>query len=201
VLPHRGAGGRSVHSPGLNVADMFAARLKAYVLFGPIEPAQDIASASAIQALKAAELVVALSPYQTAAEFAHVILPIGTFAETSGTYVNLEGRWQSVPGAATPVGEARPGWKVLRVLANMLDLPSFEYVSSDQVRDEVRKQIDDAPAFAVKASARTLQSKLALSEPPVERDVPIYQVDAVVRRSNALQNTHEGRSTAPGRRA
>ncbi len=83
--------------------------------------------------------MVALSPYGTAKEFAHVILPIGTFAETSGTYVNLEGRWQSVPGAATPVGESRPAWKVLRVLGNLLNLPGFDYTSSDQITDEVRK--------------------------------------------------------------
>jgi NADH-quinone oxidoreductase subunit G len=200
VLPQRGAGGRSVAAPGLNVADMFAARLKAYILLGAIEPAHDIASSAAIEALRAAECVVALTPYSTAREFAHVILPIGTFAETSGTYVNMEGRWQSVPGAATPVGEARPGWKVLRVLGNLLNLPQFDYTSSDQVSDELRRQIGDAPAFTVKAAARTLQSKLALSAPAAERDIPIYQVDAVVRRSSALQATREARE-APERRS
>ena len=200
VLPHRGVGGRSLSASGLNIADMFAARLKAYVLFGAIEPAHDIAAASALEALRAAECVVALSPYSTAKEFAHVILPIGTFAETSGTYVNMEGRWQSVPGAAAPVGEARPGWKVLRVLGNMLNLPAFDYTSSDQVCEELRRHVEDSPAFTVKASARTLQSKLALSAPAAERDVPIYQVDAVVRRSSALQNTREAREAAEGRR-
>jgi NADH-quinone oxidoreductase subunit G len=193
VLPQRGAGGRSVSAPGLNVADMFAARLKAYVLLGAIEPTHDIASSAAIEALRAAECVVALTPYSTARDFAHVILPIGTFAETSGTYVNMEGRWQSVAGAATPVGEARPGWKVLRVLGNLLNLPQFDYTSSDQVSEELRKQLRDAPVFSVRASARTLQSKLALSAPAAERDIPIYQVDAVVRRSSALQATREAR--------
>lgn len=201
VLPHRSAGGRSVQSAGLNIADMFAARLKSYILLGAIEPAHDITSSAAIEALKAAECVIALSPYTTAKEFAHVMLPIGTFAETSGTYVNLEGRWQSVPGAASPVGESRPGWKVLRVLANLLNLPGFDYTSSDQIADELRKQISDAPAFALKASARTLQSKLSLSAAPGERDVPIYQVDAVVRRSSALQNTREARATTRGQSA
>jgi NADH-quinone oxidoreductase subunit G len=200
VLPLRGVGGRSISASGLNIADMFAARLKAYVLFGAIEPAHDIAATSALEALRAAECVVALSPYTTAKEFAHVILPIGTFAETSGTYVNMEGRWQSVPGAASPVGEARPGWKVLRVLGNLLNLPSFDYTSSDQVCAELRKHVEDSPAFTVRPSARTLQSKLALTAPAAERDVPIYQVDAVVRRSSALQNTLEAREAAEGRR-
>ena len=61
------------------------------------------------------------------------MLPMGTFAETSGTYVNCEGRWQSQAGAATPVGEARPGWKILRVLGNLLNLAGFEYQSSEEV--------------------------------------------------------------------
>jgi NADH-quinone oxidoreductase subunit G len=200
ILPHRGVAGRSLSASGLNVADMFAARLKAYVLFGAIEPAQDIAAGSALEALRAAECVVAFSPYATAKEFAHVILPIGTFAETSGTYVNMEGRWQSVPGAASPVGEARPGWKVLRVLGNLLNLPSFDYTSSDQVCAELRKHVEDSPPFTVKPATRTLQSKLALSAPAAVRDVPMYQVDAVVRRSSALQNTREARAAAEGRR-
>jgi NADH-quinone oxidoreductase subunit G len=195
VLPHRNLGGVAAKKPGLNVADMLAARLKAYVLFGAIEPALDIASPAALEALKAAECVVALTPYGTAKEFAHVILPIGTFAETSGTYVNLEGRWQSVPGAASPVGESRPGWKVLRVLGNLLNLPGFDYTSSDQITEEVRKSLAEQPQFTATAAKRTLQAKLALSAAGSERDVPIYSVDALVRRSSALQATSEARGS------
>jgi NADH-quinone oxidoreductase subunit G len=205
VLPHRTLGGRAAQPAGLNVADMFAGRLKSYILLGAIEPGLDIASPAALEALKSAECVIAMTPYGTAKEFAHVILPIGTFAETSGTYVNLEGRWQSVPGAAAPVGEARPAWKVLRVLGNLLNLPDFDYTSSDQITDEVRKQLEAAPAFALKASARTLQSKLALGaaagEGSVSRDVPIYSVDAMVRRSSALQATSEARGAPRGGRS
>jgi NADH-quinone oxidoreductase subunit G len=200
MLPHRTLGGRAAQPTGLNVADMFAGRLKSYVLLGGIEPALDIASPAALEALKAAECVVALTPYASAKEFAHVILPIGTFAETSGTYVNLEGRWQSVPGAAAPVGEARPAWKVMRVLGNLLNLQGFDYTSSDQITDEVRKQLEAAPAFALKTSARTLQSKLALAgTDSASRDVPIYAVDALVRRSSALQATSEAHRTSRGR--
>ena len=192
VLPHRAAGGRALQTPGLNLSEMFAARLKAYLVLGAIEPAQDIAAPNALEALKAAECVIALSPYASAREYADIILPIGTFAETSGTYVNVEGRWQSVPGAARPVGEARPGWKVLRVLANMLNQPGFEYTSSEQITDELRKELAQAPEFKVKRSARTLQSKLSFTAPAQERDVPIYRIDAIVRRAVSLQNTAMG---------
>jgi NADH-quinone oxidoreductase subunit G len=197
-LPGRSIGGQPVASPGLNIADMFAAKLKAYILFGAIEPKLDIASEAASGALEAAEFVVALSPYSTAAEFADVVLPIGTFAETAGTYVNLEGRWQSAPGAAAPVGESRPGWKVLRVLANLLDLPAFDYTSADQITEELRKQVGEAPKFENKTVLRTLQATPASSSAPVVRDVSIYQVDAMVRRSSALQETREGRETLRG---
>ena len=190
VLPTRGVGGRAVQAAGLNVADMLAARLKAYVVFGGVEPKLDIASPEASAAFDAAEFVVALSPYESAKDYADVILPIGTFAETSGTYVNLEGRWQSAPGAAKPVGEARPGWKVLRVLGNLLNLTGFDYVSSDQIADELRSQLEEVGTVTPKAPSRTLQSKLA-SGPSVDNEVPLYQVDALVRRAASLQQTPE----------
>ena len=108
-------------------------------------------------------------------------------------------------GGGAVVGEARPAWKVLRVLGNLLNLPGFDYTSSDQITDEVRKQLEAAPAFALKASARTLQSKLALAaaagEGAVARDVPIYSVDALVRRSSALQATSEARGASRGRKS
>jgi NADH-quinone oxidoreductase subunit G len=198
-LPGRSLGGQAVASPGLNVADMFAAKLKAYIVFGAIEPQLDVAGEHVSAALEGAEFVVALSPYSTAAQFADVVLPIGTFAETAGTYVNLEGRWQSVPGAASPVGESRPGWKVLRVLGNLLNLPGFEYTAADEVTADIRQALNESRTFTAKPVTRTLQAKA--TDAPVVRDVPIYQVDAMVRRSSALQNTREGRETVRGQGA
>jgi NADH-quinone oxidoreductase subunit G len=187
VLPHRGVGGSHPPASGLNVADMLGARLRAYVLLGAIEPQLDIAARGALEALKAAECVIALTPYGNAKEFAHVVLPIGTFAETSGTYVNLAGDWQSFPGAAQPLGEARPGWKVLRVLGNLLSLPGFEYLSSEQVLDEARVAVAIAHVPALSTSTRTVTASVAAAAPP--SDVPIYAVDAMVRRAPALQST------------
>jgi NADH-quinone oxidoreductase subunit G len=115
--------------------------------------------------------------------------------------VNLEGLWQSVPGAASPVGESRPAWKVLRVLGNLLNLPGFDYTSSDQITEDVRQAIAEQPQFTATAAKRTLQSKLALSAAAAERDVPLYSVDATVRRSSALQATSEARGTSKGRSA
>jgi NADH-quinone oxidoreductase subunit G len=188
VLPHRSFGSVPVQGRGMNLAEMFEAKLKSYVTLGAIEPAHDIAWPNALEAFRAAEFVVALSPYTSAKEYADVILPIGTFAETSGTYVNLEGRWQSVPGAVPPVGESRPAWKVLRVLGNLLNLPTFDYTSSDQITDELHRRVVDLETTPP-APTRNLPSKV--SESPAPHEVALYQSDAIVRRAPALQATAE----------
>jgi len=107
---------------------MLEAKLGAYVLFGGIEPEHDCAAPDAREAVGGAGFVLALTPYLAdwVERQAHVVLPIAAFAETGGSYVNAEGRWQSVAAAATPPGEARPGWKVLRVLAEVLGLTGFD---------------------------------------------------------------------------
>ena len=102
-------------------------------------PANDLAGAT--EALAGADLVIAATTHLTEKlrEVAHVVLPVGTFAESAGTFVNVEGRWQSWTGAASAVGESRPGWKVLRVLANLLNIRGVDYVSSEEVREALKK--------------------------------------------------------------
>ncbi len=126
-------------------------------------------------------------------QIAHVVLPIGTFAETSGTYVNLEGLWQSFTAAARSFGESRPGWKVLRVLGTELAIERFEYQSSEEVRDELRRICADGlpPAWR---GARSVTATASTAGAVSTVDVPMYQVDAVVRRAPSLQRTAEGRS-------
>jgi len=168
---------------------------------GAIEPQHDIAAAAAdaLSALRAAGCVIALSPYASAKDYADIVLPIGTFAETSGTYVNVEGRWQSVPGAAKPIGESRPAWKVLRVLANLLNLPNFDYVSSEQVRDELKMQLGEVKLDNSYGNTAALARNS--TQVTGNRDVPIYQVDAIVRRATALQLTRDALDSAAGSQA
>ncbi|MGE0114105.1 MAG: NADH-quinone oxidoreductase subunit NuoG [Steroidobacteraceae bacterium] len=188
AVPHRGVGGQSLNVSGLNVIDMLAARLKAYVLVGSIE-AQDL-PADAVANLRAADCVIALSSYASARDYADIILPIGTFAETSGSYVNLEGRWQSVPGAARPVGESRPAWKVLRVLGNLLNLPAFDYLSSEQVRDELQAKLGVVTPDNAYANGAALSRNSIVAA----REIAIYGGDAIVRRATALQLTHDAQA-------
>jgi NADH-quinone oxidoreductase subunit G len=141
---------------------------------------------------------VALTPYAGPEQLANstVILPVAAYAETSGTWVNVEGRWQSVPGAARPPGEARPAWKVLRVLGNLLGLKGFEYTSSEEVRDELR-----AASGGTGADMASSFMPGRLASVDSIRDIGIYRVDAVVRRSRPLQETRDGRADAQeGRR-
>ena len=150
AVPHRKAGGAESH--GLSARAMLAAPLKSYLLFGGIDPANDFAGGA--DALGGAELVVAAATHLTPSlkAVAHVVLPIGTFAESSGTFVNVEGRWQSWAGAAKLVGESRPGWKVLRVLANLLGIHGVDYTSSDEVRDAVKNLYGESVTALAAAS-------------------------------------------------
>jgi NADH-quinone oxidoreductase subunit G len=124
-----------------------------------------------------------------------VILPSGVFAETSGTWVNVEGRWQSVAGVTKPAGDARPAWKILRVLGNLLGLAGFEYTSSEEVRDELRHQLETDKAVT---GARATFALSRLASMDVTRETPIYRVDAIVRRSGPLQATADGIAGATG---
>ena len=108
---------------------------------------------------------MAATPYadDTLKSVAHVLLPISTFVETSGTYVNLEGLWQSFAGAAKPLGEARPGWKVLRVLGNLAGVANFDYQSSEEVRDELRALCGGVVAELLPGFARSQGQRRRMS--------------------------------------
>ncbi len=179
----------------LDAGQMLTTSLHSYVLLG-VEPQADSLSASAAAAMAGARFVVALTPYASdeLKAVATVLLPIGSFAETSGTYVSLEGRWQSFAGAAQPVGESRPAWKVLRVLGNLLGLQGFAQSTSEEVLAEARALADGAAPQAVPQGGGVA----AIAADAVVTDVPLYQIDALVRRAPALQATRDGMQAPQG---
>jgi NADH-quinone oxidoreductase subunit G len=185
---------------GANALQLLQQPRKAYVLLHA-EPELDTYDPQAARAaLGGAEMVVVMSPYLHGEDYADVLLPIAPFSETSGTFVNCEGRAQSFNGSVKPMAETRPAWKVLRVLGNLLDLSGFNYETSEEVRNE---------ALGVALNAKTIDGNLqgrlsnrtklapqqstAASGETVERiaPVPIYQSDAIVRRSPPLQETRD----------
>ncbi len=187
ALPHRLPGGRPDPRPGLDIARMLESPLAACVLLGGIEPAKDIGLPGAHQALAACRRIVAITPFAdpSTTAIAQVMLPMGTFAETAGSYVSVEGRWQEFRGCAQPVGEARPAWKILRVLANLLGLEDFAYESSTDVLAELRAGAADAAYDGRFATARDVRAERR----GTTSALPIYGVDAIVRRAPALQRT------------
>ncbi len=196
AIPHREAGVKPVAQAGRTARDMLENPLRAYLLFGGLEPSMDALAPESLRTLARAEFVVAVTPFasEELKRVAHLLLPMGTFAESSGTYVNCEGLWQSQTGAAVPVGEARPGWKVLRVLGNLLGLAGFDYQSSEEVLHEVRQACEGLrPAGYQGTHAVSVESEGAAT---ALVDVPMYQTDALLRRAPSLQKTREGRTPA-----
>jgi NADH-quinone oxidoreductase subunit G len=194
AVPHREAGGESVADSGLSAREMLAKPLEYFLLLN-VEPWADTLDSATLDVLEQAKRVIAITPFASdqLKQVADIILPIGTFAEGSGTYVNLEGIWQSFPGAVRPLGEARPGWKVLRVLGNLLSLPAFDYQSSEDVREEVRRRVEAAGSGGtVRTSTHVVKSG---PDGAAVLDMPMYHVDALVRRAPSLQKTTEGRAT------
>ncbi|WP_233238720.1 NADH-quinone oxidoreductase subunit NuoG [Bordetella sp. LUAb4] len=171
---------------GKNAAAMLADPLKAYVVLHA-EPLLDADNGpQAVAALRDAQFTVALTSYRSAAaDWADVMLPVAPFTETSGTYVNAQGLAQSFKGTVAPHGESRPGWKVLRVLGNVLHLPGFDDETSESVRDAALSGgIEGRLSNRINAAVGVGQ---ALSGLERVADVPIYRTDAIVRRSGPLQ--------------
>ena len=186
VLPGPGA---------LNAAQMLSGALKAVLLLNTEPEFDSAAGVSAKAGLSQAQMVVTLSPFKSNMSFSDVLLPIAPFTETSGTFINAEGRVQSFHAVVKPLGEARPAWKVLRVLANLLDLPGFDFDSSQ----DVLKQVHGLPvAEEIHVCAGKLSNKTSATiDLSAAEIVPvvasIYGLDGTVRRAASLQLTADAR--------
>ena len=194
ATPHRAEGGGKTNLKGKNLSEMFNAQLAGYFLLG-VEPEDDCADASrALEALKAAKFVVSMNAFctDTMKEYADVILPITPFSETSGTFTNAEGRWQSFEGVVEPLANARPAWKLLRVFGNMFECEGFDYVSSQEVRDELMAKITELlPASDTFTNDMSWQcpKTLTIDSSGIESiaDRSLYSGDGLVRRASSLQ--------------
>ena len=192
ILPHRSFAGASQEIVGKNVHEMTKDNLDLLLLFNA-EPGNDIPSLSLENTNNS--LVIAMTPfvtekYKTAAD---IMLPIGTFAETSGTYINCEDRLQSFSGIANPVGESRPGWKVLRAIGSMLGMSDFEFESSEGILDEISQKLNGTPSSNEKTaySTQKLINSKNLLDNNLAHKTPMYEVDSVLRHAASLQLTPE----------
>lgn len=183
---------------GFNAAQMIAGGLKAAILLNN-EPAFDTAAGQqALQGLNKSEMVVTLSPFKANMEISDVLLPIAPFTETSGTFVNAEGRVQSFHAVVKPLAETRPAWKVLRVLANLLGVQGVDYESSqDVLTTAIGTGTNEVPANVL-SNATKVAAQItgeAVAEPAV---ASIYQLDSIVRRATSLQLTADAREARQG---
>ena len=175
---------------GANAGQMLAGGLKAAVLLNTEPEFDSAAGAQAAKTLAQAEMVITLSPFKANMAFSDVLLPIAPFTETSGSFVNAEGRLQSFHAVVKPLGETRPAWKVMRVLANLLGLPGFDFETS---QDVLAKATVTAPLLSNASHTTSVNLRMAgeVAAPVV---ASIYQLDGVVRRAPSLQLTADART-------
>jgi NADH-quinone oxidoreductase subunit G len=166
---------------------MLAGGLKAAILLNTEPEFDSAAGGAAAPALAQAEMVVTLSPFKANMAFSDVLLPIAPFTETSGSFVNAEGRLQSFHAVVKPLAETRPAWKVLRVLANLLDIPGVSFETSQEVLSRATAQ--PLAASNVTRSAINLTGTTT----PAPAVASIYQLDGTVRRAPSLQLTADAR--------
>ena len=181
---------------GFNAGQMLDGRLKAVMLLNNEPEFDSAAGFGAKTALNAAQMVVTLNAFKANMDFSDVLLPIAPFTETPGTFVNAEGRVQSFHAVVKPLAETRPAWKVLRVLANLLDLPGFEFESSQDILSQIPgAEADRLPAERLGNSSdgEIVVPKSAVAAPAV---ASIYQLDGLVRRAPSLQLTADALRTA-----
>jgi NADH-quinone oxidoreductase subunit G len=194
--PQRLPGARPTTTAGLATADLLKQLLNTLVLWG-IEPELDVDHpANTLAACARAECVIACSAFRSTAldAAADILLPIGIFAETSGTYVNASGTWQRFQGAIAPPGEARPGWKVLRVLGNLLDIKGFDYQDGAQISGELATLCADSRFDNTPSADLAPQGELMQADMMRIGGVPIYATDLLVRRALPLQQLSTPRS-------
>jgi len=182
-----------VGTEGNDAQAMLEQPRKAYLLMG-IQPGLDLWNpAKASNAFEQAGFVVATTAYRSADldAVADVLLPTALFVETSGSYVNAAGQLQSFAGVITPVGNTRPAWKVLRVLGNLLEVPGFDYISSEEVLAEIRTAIAGVTPDNMTGDATGLKPQTVTDALQRVGDVPIYALDSLVRHAASLQQTHD----------
>jgi NADH-quinone oxidoreductase subunit G len=187
-VPHSNPNGEVPAVSGMNVVQALKAKLKAYILHG-VEPSYDFAHAKAAQqAMQEADLVIAVTAFKTddLLASADILLPMASFGETSGTFINIDGLAQSFEGAAMPYEQARPAWKIYRVLANLSHCDGFDYVSSEEIKAELF-----AKDFQTQASKRSLPKSFAEADDAIVmmKQVSLYAEDMLLRHAIPLQQS------------
>ena len=189
AIPHRGPAGTLLENPGEHAAQILSGKHRALLTFA-VNPLLDTNSVSQLSDNN--EYVIAVSSFDNdfIQQQADLVLPLASAVETSGSFVNVEGLWQSFNGCVHARGESRQGWKILSALGQVLVPGEFDYADSVAVRNELKALCSDVSLSnlcGIEANAKSL---------PVETDsiqkigiTPIYASDDMARLSPSLQAT------------
>jgi len=192
-VPHRQAAAQTAQTVGKSAQEILTDSTKTFVLLGLEAEFDTDNPQKSIQALAQADNVIAINSYVNPRlkEYATVLLPASQTVETSGTFVNMEGRLQSFKGVSKLLGDARPTWKILRVLGNLLNVDGFDYMSSEDVRNELKVKLEQTHAYQAEAffEAKPMDIVSSTSEQSFQRigTVQMYSGDSLLRRATALQ--------------
>ena len=202
MVPHRGIGGSVVDNPGRHFVQMLKTPPSGLLIHN-IEPDQDSADPqAALAAAKLADFVVVLTPYvnDQIKSYADVVLPIASFAETDGSYVNLEGQRQSFEAAIPAYAQSLPAWKIYRVMGQQLGMDWYTYETVPEVLDAALQALERQDDHRVGKTA--LAGDCLAGVYPVKRqsgltrtgELSIYATDSLVRRAPSLQATQDGQA-------
>jgi NADH-quinone oxidoreductase subunit G len=182
--------------PNAGIDSMLDGSARAVLLLN-VEPLSDLPNPEQARfALAKADTVIALTAFASTEllELADVLLPITPFTESVGSFINAAGTVQTIQPSVRPLADARPAWKVLRAIGSLLGLNGFllntpEEVSGEALAKPIAERLNNR--FTATISLTPEQSTNGLER---VTDLPIYGVDAIVRRAPALQLTRDAKN-------
>ena len=192
-VPHREIAGVSIKEQGLNSYDMLSSEVSSYVLFN-LEPELDFYDSKLIEnSLKKSKCNVIFSNYLTPMieKYADIIIPIATFAETKGSYINIEGKEQSFNNIVNLDKNIYEGWDILSQIIADNNLGSYSY---DTIREELIRSINDVDYSLNNLSNHSLnQDNKKNDDIFILSKRHIYKSDSIVRRSESLKMTEQSK--------
>ncbi|MFK8026666.1 MAG: NADH-quinone oxidoreductase subunit NuoG [Gammaproteobacteria bacterium] len=195
ALPHRGVMSKALDESGMDYQQMVQSPRKVYVMFGLEAEWDCVLPAQTLSALNQADVVISINSFVTEAmrEYCHWMLPVKCYAEAEGTKINLEGRWQSYSKVVDADEEIKDGWKILRMLADELALDGFDYMSIEDVRQEISQYVDESFEFSNELSSLPEVEVKRWEEDVVFSTgaVPIYSIDPIVRNAASLRQAQD----------
>jgi NADH-quinone oxidoreductase subunit G len=201
AVPHRGPAGKSTGERA-NLSDFISGAGQAWLLWD-IEPEYDANNPARImQALRSAKGVVAVTSFagEGLREVADVLLPYAPVAESEGSVINFDGDTYAFSSAGKALGQVRPGWKILRQLGGQLKLEGFSQVSLAELQAEMNAQIRSQGGQVLAAGIEFSATQSESGNNGLYRvgEVPMFSVDALCRRADALQQTSHADSQFVG---